>query len=112
MTRYEFGDVLLVPFPFTDLSTTKRRPAVVISSEGFHREQANVIAMAVSSAKRQPGGVGTAVIDDWKAAGLVAPSVIRPMVMTISITLVNKRLGRLGPNDQAALRTAMSETFG
>jgi mRNA interferase MazF len=31
MTAYEFGDVVLVPFPFTDQSTTKRRPAVVVS---------------------------------------------------------------------------------
>ncbi len=33
MTGYEFGDVLLVPFPFADQTTTKRRPAVVVSSE-------------------------------------------------------------------------------
>jgi len=32
-TDYEFGDVILVPFPFTDQRTTKRRPAVVVSSE-------------------------------------------------------------------------------
>ncbi|MEH2305953.1 hypothetical protein [Nostoc sp.] len=32
MTNYEFGDVVLVPFPFTDQTTTKKRPAVVVSS--------------------------------------------------------------------------------
>ena len=37
MTGYEFGDVVLVPFPFTDQSAIKRRPAIVISSAAYHR---------------------------------------------------------------------------
>lgn len=36
MTIYEFGDVVLVPFPFTDHSTTKKRPAVVVSSSQYN----------------------------------------------------------------------------
>ena len=34
----EFGDVLLVPFPFADHTSVKQRPAVVVSSEAYHRE--------------------------------------------------------------------------
>jgi hypothetical protein len=33
MTSYKFADVVLVPFPFTDQTTSKKRPAVVVSSE-------------------------------------------------------------------------------
>lgn len=33
MTGFEFGDVVLVPFPFTDQSAAKKRPAVVISKD-------------------------------------------------------------------------------
>ncbi len=36
---YEFGDVILVPFPFTDPSGIKKRPAVVASSSHYHRER-------------------------------------------------------------------------
>ena len=43
MTRFEFGQVLLVSFPFTDQSATKRRPAVVISSEAYHSRRPDVI---------------------------------------------------------------------
>jgi mRNA interferase MazF len=49
---YSFGDIVLVSFPFTDQSTTKRRPAVVISSPAYHRERADLIIMAVTSQVR------------------------------------------------------------
>ncbi|MCZ7619074.1 MAG: type II toxin-antitoxin system PemK/MazF family toxin [Myxococcota bacterium] len=57
MTGYEFGDVLLVPFPFTDQSTTKRRPAVVVSSEAYHRERPDLVIVAVTSQVRPAAGV-------------------------------------------------------
>lgn len=41
------GTVVLVPFPFTDLSGTKRRPALVVSPHGFHPE--DVVLCAVTS---------------------------------------------------------------
>jgi mRNA interferase MazF len=41
-TGCEFGDVVLVPFPFTDQTTTKKRPAVVVSSDVYHRDRADV----------------------------------------------------------------------
>jgi len=47
MTSFEFGDIILVPFPFTDQSTTKKRPAVVISSEIYNTERPDLIIMAV-----------------------------------------------------------------
>lgn len=49
MTTYEFGDVLLVPFPFTDQTTSKNRPTVVISSSAYNAARPDLILMAVSS---------------------------------------------------------------
>ena len=37
-----FGDVILVPFPFTDQTTTKKRPAIVVSSDAYHRERSDL----------------------------------------------------------------------
>ncbi len=36
---YRFGDVIVVPFPFTDQTATQKRPAVVVSSEAYQRER-------------------------------------------------------------------------
>jgi mRNA interferase MazF len=39
MTACDFGDVLLVPFPFTDETGAKQRPAVVVNSARYQRER-------------------------------------------------------------------------
>ena len=49
MTSYKFGDVVLVPFPFTDQSSSKKRPAVVVSSAAYHAEHINLMLMGISS---------------------------------------------------------------
>ena len=46
---YNFGDVVLVGFPFTDLQTTKKRPAVVISRKTYQQNRPDVILMAVTA---------------------------------------------------------------
>jgi mRNA interferase MazF len=49
MTSYKFGDVVLVPFPFTDQSASKKRPAVVVSSAAYHADHINLVLIGVSS---------------------------------------------------------------
>lgn len=58
MTRFDFGDVVLVAFPFSDRRTTKKRPAVVLSSEAYQRERPDVVVMAVTSRIRTPPAFG------------------------------------------------------
>jgi mRNA interferase MazF len=50
--RLQFGDVVLVPFPFTDQSTTKQRPGVIVSSAAYHAARRDLILMAVTSQLR------------------------------------------------------------
>jgi len=56
--QFAFGDVILVPFPFTDQSTTKQRPAVVISSDRYQRERLDIIILAITSQVRTVFGFG------------------------------------------------------
>jgi len=112
MTGCEFGDVVLVPFPFTDQSTTKRRPAVVVSSDAYHRERPDLIILAVTSQVRPQASVGEVSVAKWKEAGLLQPSVLKPVLATIERGLVLRKLGRLADEDRDALRRVLGEILG
>ena len=99
MIGYEFGDLVLVPFPFTDQSTAKRRPAVVVSSTAYHRERPDLVILAVTSQVRPAAAVGEAAVTKWREAGLLKPSVLKPVLATIERGLVLRKLGRLEEED-------------
>lgn len=111
-TPFEFGDIVLVPFPFTDQTGTKKRPAVVVSSAAYNQARRDVVIMAVTGQTRPTQTIGELSVQDWKAAGLIKPSVIKPVITTIEHTLVIRRLGQLKEEDQAALRNAITRILG
>ena len=112
MTRFEFGDIILVPFPFTDQSTIKKRPAVVVSSKPYNQQRPDLIIMAATSQIRPTSTIGEVIVQDWQAAGLLKPSAIKPVITTIEKRLVIKSLGRLKEKDQKALQESLKGIFG
>ena len=93
MTSYKFGDVVLVPFPFTDQTAIKKRPAVVVSSEDHQNHRPDLILMAVTSQSKPKPGFGETTVTEWKKAGLLKPSVIKPVLTTVEKGLLLKKLG-------------------
>jgi mRNA interferase MazF len=112
MIDFDFGDVVLVPFPFTDQSSIKKRPAVVVSSTTYNRDRPDIIILAVTSQITAPSQIGTFLVKDWKAAGLLKPSVVKPIITTLQKTLVKKKLGRLIGQDIERLQDALQSIFG
>jgi mRNA interferase MazF len=112
MTAFEFGDIVLVPFPFTDQSATKQRPAVVISSEAYHRARPDILIMAITSQARSRSALGEAPIRHWKEAGLIKPSVLKPLLATVDRTLVRRKLGHLELEDLRVLRDLLPTILG
>ena len=112
MIVYKFGDVVLVPFPFTDQSAVKRRPAVVIQQHRLsprspgHRDHGHHQSTA------QTLSLGEVQVQDWQGAGLIKPSVLKPVLTTIDPLLILKNLGQLTPADQALLRQALAQIIG
>ncbi|MEZ2247734.1 type II toxin-antitoxin system PemK/MazF family toxin [Microcoleus sp.] len=94
MTSYNFGDVVLVPFPFTDQTTNKKRPAVVISSDVYNAEYPDRILMAITSQVRSSPKVGDIIIADWRSAGLLKASMIKPVITTIEKQHDPQKIGK------------------
>jgi mRNA interferase MazF len=72
-TGFELGDLVLVAFPFSDQVGSKKRPAVVVSSDAYNRQRPDVILMAVTSQVRGAPGFGDVVIQDWEGLGYSSP---------------------------------------
>lgn len=104
-TPFEFGDIVLVPFPFTNQSASKKRPAVVVSGGAYNRARPDLVLMAVTSQTGREDGALECPVADWRAAGLLKPSVVKPVFATVERTLVLRALGRLGADDRSSLRT-------
>lgn len=102
MTLFDPGEVILVRFPFTDLSGSKRRPAAVLSPTDFSKRYGDVVVLALTSRSQEDDSFR---LDDWRDAGLLKPTWVKPIVVTISLSLTEGRLGMLSSRDR---RRAMS----
>jgi mRNA interferase MazF len=106
MINYNPGDVVLVPFPFSDISSTKKRPALVLAVAERWGEL--VCTMLTSS----PQYYNEVVILMWKEAGLLKPTVARiHRIFTIDAQLVIKTLGTLQPDDLEKIRLETIKTL-
>jgi len=110
MTTYKRGDVVLVPFPFSNQTATKKRPAVVISSSLYNEKTNDLVIIAVTSKVEKNTDVGECLIADWQSAGLLKSSAVKPAISTIEQVLVLKKLGSLSANDIPAV-DLMLKTF-
>jgi mRNA interferase MazF len=112
MTR---GKVVLVPFPFDDLSTVKVRPAVCLTDPiGLHR---HVILAFITS--RIPTDLleSDLVLEssqaDFAVTGLRVTSTLRlHRIMTVMTALIRRELGELSPRMQAEVADKLRKLFG
>lgn len=109
------GDVVLVPFPFTDLSAVKVRPAVILTPEPTGPDL--VVAYLSSVVPEAPVAVARLLISvdhpEFRETGLKQTSVVRlDKLMTIARSRVRRRLGHLGPSLLAELNSHLKSAFG
>jgi mRNA interferase MazF len=110
--RFRFGDVVLVPFPFTDQTGAKKRPAVVVSSSGYNSGRRDIVIMAITSQVREPLPFGETMVSDWQDGGLVKASVIKPVFATIEQGLVIRNMGALSAADAKPLHKLIVQLLG
>lgn len=101
MTSYKYkpGEVVLIPFPFSDLSGTKKRPALVLADVYDKQE---IICMMLTSVQSRSGYEHS--ISCWKDAGLLKPTTARiHRIFTISDRMVYRNLGKLETEEYAVI---------
>ncbi len=111
-TVYSFGDIVLAPFPFTDQTAAKKRPAVVVSSDAYSKARPDLILMAITGHLSGYPRIGEVVVSDWKEAGLLKASTIKPILTTVEKSLIIRTLGGLSHQDHIALRDGLKIILG
>jgi mRNA interferase MazF len=85
---------------------------VIVSSLRYHAERPDLILIAITSQVRTSPPFGEVPVRDWQAAGLLKPSVIKPVLATLEQRLVRKILGRLSEADRSALNGTLQLLLG
>lgn len=110
MTNYNKWDIVLVPFPFTNLKQTKKRPALIVSPEKYNTQSDIVIAFITSNLALKYR-FGDYRIKKWSESNLLKPSIIRMKFATINKSVVIRKLGELGKKDRKEFGGLLGEFF-
>ena len=114
MTGFKPGEIVLIPFPFTDLTTFKQRPALIISSRSFNAGGQDVIVAAITShiPEPLPGDSFLLASSDLEPSGLPKKSLIKlGKIVTIDQRLVRKKLGSLPSSTLARVLEQLQSLF-
>lgn len=111
MIEFDRGDVVLVKTQLPNSTGQSLRPALVISSETYRRGRGQMVVAAITGS---PGALhpGDVVVGGWHDAGLLAPSVITGVLLTMSQEAVERRLGALPPEDLSAMEASLHLSLG
>lgn len=108
-TLYSRGDIVLVAFPFTDLSSTKQRPALVLCTRS---DTSDVFVVGVTSQIPLSLAHDEFAIpyNDLRLCGLPKPSIVKlTKAVTLHEKLITKKLGKL---PQATLQALLGQFRG
>jgi mRNA interferase MazF len=111
MTEYNRGDIVLISFIFADETGIKHRPAVIISSQAYHAGRDESIISAITS-RTDRLLIGDHLIDDWKSAGLLFPSVATSIIRTVKQNMIHKKLGSLSAHDKREIDSKLKLALG
>ena len=105
MPNYSRNEIVLVRFPFSDLTNVKIRPAVVINGP-YPSSDLLLVSLTSKLTKLLPGEF---VLSNWKGAGLNVPSSVKRGIFTIQEKLILRSVGKLESEDAATLDTSLRD---
>jgi mRNA interferase MazF len=105
------GDVILVPFPFAELTANKARPAVVVSGQEFFHAEGKIVVAAITSNVKTHAGRTNLHLARWRECGLLKPSVVTSWFATLAPGLILMRIGALKGEQLRALESCLRATL-
>jgi mRNA interferase MazF len=108
MPTFKQGDVIKVPFPYTDRPTRKSRPALVVSSGKLEELHGLLWVVMITSAhnKAWPKDI---TVSNLKRAGLPSPSVIRAAKIATIEAVEASKIGSISPSKVKAVKQLITE---
>lgn len=104
------GDIVLIPIPFTDLSSQKRRPVIVISNDAYNRKTADIVVVAMTSNPIAADHSFTITSSDLERGSLNRPGKVRvDKIYTLSQSIVVKTFGRANSNVLDQIRSLLQD---
>ena len=111
MTASRRGDVVLVPFPFSDLTAVKRRPALVVSTQAYNETTGDTIIAQITSKVKSPPRPGDHLLKRWRDAGLPLPSLVRAKLATLHSSLFIRTLGHMSADEMTHIDSGIAEVL-
>ncbi|TDG11632.1 type II toxin-antitoxin system PemK/MazF family toxin [Seongchinamella unica] len=111
MPTFNQFDVVVVPFPYTDCTTLKRRPALVLSDPNDFNNRIGQSVMAMITSAKHSNWPLDIEITDLDSAGLPAPSLVRMKLFTLDHRLIIRSCGTLSDSDQRQAQNTLSRLF-
>ena len=95
----EQSDIVLIPIPFTDLSSHKQRPVIVISNNNYNHKTKDIVVVALTSNPTAADYSFTITSSDLEKGALRRPSKVRvAKIYTLSQSIVTRVFGRVNAN--------------
>ena len=111
MTAYNRGDVILVPYPFGERASGRKRPALVVSPEEYNQATGELIIAQITGRQAAPTRKGDYSIQDWNEANLPPPATLRALPAPRTTPLVLSILAPPPADPSAGARMALSGLF-
>ena len=109
----EQGDIVLIPIPFTDLSSQRRRPVIVISNDVYNRKAQDMVVVAMTSNLQALDYSFTITSADLTRGTLNRPGKIRvDKIYTLAQSLAVKTFGRVNQPTLDHIRTLLQKLAG
>ena len=109
---YEQFDVVVVPFPFTDSTASKRRPALVISAPEKFQTKIGLSVLAMITTTSHDAWSLDTPIENLSACGLTHPSIIRMKLFTLDNHIILRKAGSLEAKDKTTFSKNLKLLLG